>query len=235
MASDWYYTTNKQQMGPVSWDELRHLADRGLLKPHDMVWTEGMAEWVKAIRQDGLFAEGGAAAPPAAEAPPPPRRRARRYDDEDEEEDEDDRPRRRKKAAASGGMAVGLKIGLAVGGALFLIFVLVCGVVGIYWLGSGGGAAGPSRYTINLAPRTRNDRVVQFQAGQRVTVSVSSSVTIRRTDVDLAILRQNGQVIASDVDLDHNPRVTFVAPANENYTIRVINLGPGTATCRVNY
>src|SRR5438270_11738968 len=23
MAAEWYYTTNKQQMGPVSWDELR--------------------------------------------------------------------------------------------------------------------------------------------------------------------------------------------------------------------
>ena len=42
MAAEWYYTTNKQQMGPVSWDELRQLATQGLLKPNDLVWTEGM-------------------------------------------------------------------------------------------------------------------------------------------------------------------------------------------------
>ena len=47
MASEWYYTTNKQQMGPVSWDELRELAQVGILKPADLVWSEGMAEWIE--------------------------------------------------------------------------------------------------------------------------------------------------------------------------------------------
>lgn len=235
MPSDWYYTTNKQQMGPVSWDELKQLADRGLLKPHDMVWTDGMAEWVKAIRQNGLFtAESGGTTAPPVEAPPP-RRRARRDDDDEDEDEDDDRPRRRKKTPASSGMSVGLKIGLAVGGALFLIFVLVCGVVGIIWISNSDGGGGPGRYTVRLGPRMQDNRVVPFQAGQRVTVTVNSTVTIRRTDVDLAVVRQNGQILVSDINLDPNPHVTFIAPATENYTIRVINLGPGTATCRVNY
>ena len=38
--ADWYYTTNKQQMGPVSRDELSQLANQGLLKPTDLVWQD---------------------------------------------------------------------------------------------------------------------------------------------------------------------------------------------------
>ena len=58
MAEEWFYTTNKQQMGPVSWKELVELAEVGILKPHDMVWTDGMGEWVKAINKKGLFTDG---------------------------------------------------------------------------------------------------------------------------------------------------------------------------------
>jgi hypothetical protein len=58
MAAEWFYTTNRRQMGPVSWRELRDLADAGVLKPHDLVWSEGMSDWIKAINQEGLFAEG---------------------------------------------------------------------------------------------------------------------------------------------------------------------------------
>src|ERR1051326_7357327 len=100
MSAEWYYTTNKQQMGPVSWDELRELANGGILKPHDLIWTEGMEEWVKAIKQNGLFAEESGEPAPAAkrsgytEAKPPPGRR-RRYDD-DEDDEEEERETRRK-------------------------------------------------------------------------------------------------------------------------------------------
>src|SRR4051812_46401814 len=124
MAADWYYTTNKQQMGPVSWDELRQLASSGLLKPGDMVWTDGMAEWVKASRQDGLFPDAEAVTTSRRETLPPPRRRSRRRDDDDEDDDDDRRPRAKPKKE---GMAVGLKIGLILGGVLLLVLVLVCG------------------------------------------------------------------------------------------------------------
>ena len=53
MSQDWYYAINNQQHGPVSEAELRDLADRGRLGPRDLVWKDGMAEWVPAstVRQ----------------------------------------------------------------------------------------------------------------------------------------------------------------------------------------
>src|SRR5947209_3204638 len=103
MSAEWYYTTNKQQMGPVSWDELRELAVVGILKPHDLVWTEGMEEWIKAIRQHGLFAEGAAEEGVAskkssyAEPKPPPGRRVSVEEDEDDDEDEKEEKRKARK------------------------------------------------------------------------------------------------------------------------------------------
>src|SRR6266852_1392226 len=102
MATEWFYTTNKRQMGPVSWKELLELAEGGILKPHDLVWTEGMDDWVKAINQKGLFANSGAEEAVSAgkkssytQPKPPPGRRTRRADD-DEEDEEDDNEAKRK-------------------------------------------------------------------------------------------------------------------------------------------
>src|SRR5437763_12943351 len=128
MSAEWYYTTNQQQMGPVSWDELRQLARSGLLKPNDMVWSDGMAEWVKASRQNGLFAEAAGVAPArrsqADIAPPPVSRRGstrQGIDDElDEQEHEDRRARRRARSEGSGN---GWKIGLAIGAVVVLLLV----------------------------------------------------------------------------------------------------------------
>ena len=107
MSAEWYYTTNKQQMAPGPWKELRELAEVGILKPHDMVWSEGMDEWIKAINQSGLFADGEEAVStsPAgkkkssySEPKPPPGRRTRRRDDEAEEEEEEDERTSKRKA-----------------------------------------------------------------------------------------------------------------------------------------
>src|SRR2546421_607851 len=85
MATEWFYTTNKQEMGPVSWQELTELVQAGILKPHDLVWTEGMDDWVKAINQEGLFTDADGnekvTAKKSAYAPaakPPPGRRTKR-------------------------------------------------------------------------------------------------------------------------------------------------------------
>jgi hypothetical protein len=45
MASEWYYTKNGIQNGPVTSLELKGLAESNLLSPTDLVWKEGMAEW----------------------------------------------------------------------------------------------------------------------------------------------------------------------------------------------
>ncbi len=66
---EWFYAQGDKQQGPVSAAEVKALADSGRLKPDDLVWREGMDEWIPARRVKGLFdAEppAGAAATPAA-------------------------------------------------------------------------------------------------------------------------------------------------------------------------
>src|SRR5262245_34323265 len=66
MADQWFYTSDGQQVGPVSLLELRELASSGRLQPSDLVWKEGMFQWMPAGQTRGLFA------PAAAEEATPP-------------------------------------------------------------------------------------------------------------------------------------------------------------------
>jgi hypothetical protein len=135
MAEMWYYTSEGKQMEPVTSAELKQLAASGLLKPTDMVWTDGMPKWVRASSTQDLFAVGGLI--PVKEEPAGPedsagkdaprrakRRDADRYDDEDE-----DRPRRRRRAAEPAGMDMGLKVGLILGGSLLGIALIVVVII----------------------------------------------------------------------------------------------------------
>lgn len=47
-AATWYYTRNKQRLGPVSADALKQLVVKGGLQPADLVWKKGMKEWTAA-------------------------------------------------------------------------------------------------------------------------------------------------------------------------------------------
>jgi hypothetical protein len=55
MASDYYFTKDGKQYGPVSAVQLRKLADTGRLQPTDKVRKEGMDGWVAAAIVKGLF------------------------------------------------------------------------------------------------------------------------------------------------------------------------------------
>lgn len=55
MADLWFYTRGGKRMDPVSMAELRRLAAQGFLKPTDMVWREGMPDWIRASAAQGLF------------------------------------------------------------------------------------------------------------------------------------------------------------------------------------
>jgi TM2 domain-containing membrane protein YozV len=107
VSQEWYYSVDGDRQGPVSGAELKKLAEAGTLKATDLVWKDGMADWVAAKSIKGLFGgSSAAAAAPAssksgeqAKARPAPAdeddrpSRARRRD---EDEEEDDRPRRRR-------------------------------------------------------------------------------------------------------------------------------------------
>lgn len=90
MATQWYYAIDGQQAGPVSSKELKALADDGELKGGDLVWKEGMPDWLPASQVQGLIAQP--APPPAPETAPPA------IDDEDAPAPVSSRRRRRRRS-----------------------------------------------------------------------------------------------------------------------------------------
>jgi hypothetical protein len=79
MASQWFYQRDGIENGPVSSPELTQLAASGKLKPVDLIWKEGMSEWVPASRLTKLFptvARASSLSPPplpnTSEPPPVP-------------------------------------------------------------------------------------------------------------------------------------------------------------------
>lgn len=66
MSQQWFYTRAGTKYGPVSPAELKQLASRDPLAPTDLVWKEGMPEWVPAVKIKGLCITS-----PAATSPPP--------------------------------------------------------------------------------------------------------------------------------------------------------------------
>jgi hypothetical protein len=65
---EWSYSTGGHNRGPVSETQLRALVEAGMLRPTDLVWREGMPEWIEARLLPGLFPH----LPPAAPPPRPP-------------------------------------------------------------------------------------------------------------------------------------------------------------------
>jgi hypothetical protein len=67
--ADWLYNRKGQQNGPVSFLELKSLAESGQLARTDMVWRKGTAEWVSAASV-GVF-HGIRTPPPLRNQPDP--------------------------------------------------------------------------------------------------------------------------------------------------------------------
>jgi hypothetical protein len=57
MSSQYFYTQNGQQRGPVSGAQLKELADAGKIAAADYVCREGAAKWIPAGEVKGLFPE----------------------------------------------------------------------------------------------------------------------------------------------------------------------------------
>jgi len=72
MANEWYYSKSGQRFGPVSGQQLKELAAKGQLGAGDLVWKEGMAQWMPAKSITELFEVGSTAiqTQPATEPPP---------------------------------------------------------------------------------------------------------------------------------------------------------------------
>ena len=63
MPSQWYVSIKGESQGPYADAQLRELVSTGRLGPSDLVWRDGMTEWVGAGKIKGLF-PGGATPPP---------------------------------------------------------------------------------------------------------------------------------------------------------------------------
>jgi hypothetical protein len=54
-TSEWHYSKNDQQHGPISSAELKQLVADGSLSPDDVIWKEEWPEWKPAKTVKGLF------------------------------------------------------------------------------------------------------------------------------------------------------------------------------------
>jgi len=71
--ADWFYHKNGQQQGRIDGGTLKQMVDSGQILPDDLVWQEGMAQWMKASQVKGLFAAPGGPPPvPVATQMGPP-------------------------------------------------------------------------------------------------------------------------------------------------------------------
>lgn len=72
MKPEWYYTQGGQQFGPFTAADLKKFGEEGKIKPDDLVWKEGMANWVAAKAVKGIFAAPAPAPTPAPTVTPMP-------------------------------------------------------------------------------------------------------------------------------------------------------------------
>lgn len=64
MSDRWFYSRGGQQSGPLALAQLKQLATSGQLRGDDLVWSEGMADWLPASQVLDVF---------RSPAPSPPR------------------------------------------------------------------------------------------------------------------------------------------------------------------
>lgn len=225
--ADWYYARNNQQVGPVSDDDMHRLAEEGNLRPGDLVWRDGLAEWVPAESQG--FAGGRSARGTAEDDYDRPRRaRGDRGD-----RDDDYRPRRR--SAKKKGPSTGLIVGLSVGGVVLLIGIIV-GVVLLINSGGGGGGGdvGPGTYHGVLTGSDRRDTRMRgpchiynlkMTAGRTYVIDHMTN----QFDAYLRLENAAGIEVARDDDggVGLNSKIIFRAPNSGTYRLIATSLGAG--------
>lgn len=62
--TQWWYVKEGQRIGPISANELKSLAAEGQLRPSDMVWKEGLENWLPASSVKGLIQTDSVGHPP---------------------------------------------------------------------------------------------------------------------------------------------------------------------------
>ncbi len=66
MTNGWYFHKDGEQTGPFTMAQLQEKVNSGSIQAKDLVWKEGMEEWVSAETVPGLFPGAGTPPPPAS-------------------------------------------------------------------------------------------------------------------------------------------------------------------------
>ena len=69
---EWYYARGGQQQGPVEAHVVQEMIRSGQLHPSDLVWQQGMPNWLAAGQVPQLFPDQNAAVPPPPQHYPQP-------------------------------------------------------------------------------------------------------------------------------------------------------------------
>jgi len=236
VADEWYYTQQGQQQGPVAAAQLKQLAVSGRLLPTDLVWKEGLANWVPASSARGLFPQSpasGAVAPgsgrtagsggapssgrtsassgaPASGRPRPGPIAVTPIDDDDYEEAPLERRLQRKWHGLSTGVWIAI-IGGSVG-----TLILIVGVILVFSLTS----SGDSYTTPPIPPGQRDSRSIPFEAGRLVEITVTSD---HNATVDLFIFDPHNTQVTAAVSMGPKIVVRFMPMQTGNYRLDVVN------------
>lgn len=78
MTPEWYFHRGGKTQGPVSGERLQQLSASGNLAPDDLVWRDGMSDWMPARSLGLLGARSKGPPTPPPPPPPPPAKIAKR-------------------------------------------------------------------------------------------------------------------------------------------------------------
>src|SRR5688500_8475433 len=71
MAVEYYYKQNDKRHGPFAMAKLQELAAAGTVQPTDLVWRQGLPDWIPAGQVKELFPETPSRLAPRPEEPHP--------------------------------------------------------------------------------------------------------------------------------------------------------------------
>jgi hypothetical protein len=220
---EWFYAERGQQRGPVSFEELQAMAAAGQLRPSDLVWREGLPEWIPASTQPELFGQ--------------PAQRPIAPDEPLFSPSYGPRPSYRRPPPASGGGG-GWMVLLAGGAAAVVLGLLCCGVIVVIGVGFNANKPKSNERQWSLDPGKATHWTVPFKKGDRVEITVTSTGT---SDMDLFVFRSQGEMnaylasrgnnpalirncVAYDIGDDSNCHVTFTAPDTQDYYLVLVNV-----------
>jgi hypothetical protein len=70
VTEEWFFAKDDEKFGPVSLERIRELAEEGTLQSSDLVWKEGMADWIPSSSVVELEPEPKPDPPPLPRIPP---------------------------------------------------------------------------------------------------------------------------------------------------------------------